>query len=108
MHGDLLNSSVHRLANPGYGLHPAEAFFNPFPDPLADGIVWMVGRPAINGRPRANVAKLSLSPMIRQVSHQGAKEIDHEIRFASESRFEVGRLPFQPIHLCYKKFHFSR
>ena len=49
MHGDLLNSSVHRLAEPANGFHPAKAFFDSLPDYLADRVVWMAGCPAING-----------------------------------------------------------
>ena len=32
------------------GLHPAKAFFDPFSDSLADGIVRMIGCSAVNGR----------------------------------------------------------
>ena len=47
---NLLNASVHGLAYSADCLHPAEAFFDPFSDSLADGVVWMIGCSAINGR----------------------------------------------------------
>lgn len=48
--GNLLDATVHGFAHPADGLHPAKAFFDPFPDSLADGVVRMVDRSAVNGR----------------------------------------------------------
>ena len=48
--GNLLDTSVHGLTHSADGLHPAKAFFDPFSDPLAAGVVRMLGCSAINGR----------------------------------------------------------
>src|SRR6266568_3341762 len=47
---NLLNTAVHGLTYSADGLHPTKAFFDPFSDSLADGIVRMIGCPTINGR----------------------------------------------------------
>ena len=47
--GNLLNATVHGLSQSADGLHPAKAFFDPFSDPLAYGVIRMSGGSAING-----------------------------------------------------------
>lgn len=49
LHGNLFDSSVHGLAYPADGLHPAKAFFDPFSDLLADGVVRMIRGSAVYG-----------------------------------------------------------
>lgn len=48
--GNLFDAPVHGLAYSADGLHPAKAFFNPFSDSLADGVVRMFGCSTVNGR----------------------------------------------------------
>jgi hypothetical protein len=46
--GDTFVDLVAGLAHAAARLHPTKAFFDPFADTLADGIIWISRRAAIN------------------------------------------------------------